>query len=149
MEGDCPSPIDGHSRSAGTETIAQGRNEQPADFAHRALHQIAAYDRAGERFDEVILCVSNRRDASINAARRLIALGLAALAEVTGCFSELLVIAPVDADAKLRDQLLELTNDLVIGAERRALPVRVRFEHSGAADAVTDAAPRRDRNAAR
>jgi hypothetical protein len=138
VERDCPTPIEEHSRFTNATTIAQARNEQPSDFAHRALLQIAARDRAGERFDDAILFVGNAEKPGTNAARRLIALGIAAAAEATGTFSELLVVAPADADAKLRDQLLELTNDLVIGAERRALPVRVRFEHSGSADAVTE-----------
>src|SRR4051812_34029863 len=113
LERDCPAPAEEPSRFVETVTIAQARNEQPSDFAHRALRQIALHDRSGRRFDEAILFVGNADDPGTEAARRLIALGIAAVAEATGTLPELLVMAPADADMKLREQLLALTNDLV------------------------------------
>jgi hypothetical protein len=135
FEQGAPAPIDLRAFVGEVVTIVQDAAEQPADFAQRALLRIDSCRRSGQRFDEAVLFVGRSEDPTFRVARRLIALAIAATASETGSLSELLVVAPADAQVGLREQLLELTSDLVYGNEGVALAVRLRFEQLGPLDA--------------
>lgn len=103
-----------------TTAIAQLQGESDAELAQRALGRLALAERSGHSFEAALLVVSETGSTS---ARRLIGLGLVAHAATR----ELVVIAPPDASSALRNDLLQLTDELLFGAER-ALPVRLCFD---------------------
>ncbi|RYZ02356.1 MAG: hypothetical protein EOO73_32135 [Myxococcales bacterium] len=104
-----------------TTAITQLSGEPAADLAQRALARIALAERSGQAFDSALLVVG---ESGASSARRLIALGLAAHARASHRLSELVVLAPADASAELREELLMLADELLFGAEQ-PLPVRL------------------------
>jgi hypothetical protein len=135
LEQGAPAPIEIRVFVGDVVTIAQHAAERPADFAHRVLLRIDKSRRNGQRFDEAVLFVGRSEDPASRVARRLIALAIATAGRESGSLSELLLVAPADAEVGLREQLLELTDDLVYGAEGSPLAVRVRFEQATAVNA--------------
>jgi hypothetical protein len=112
------------------ETVAllELEGDEPADFADRVFLRLAAAERSGQCFEAVLLLVGSSSEASVHAARRLIALGIAAHAEASPHLSELVIVASANAPAALRYQLLELADELVLNPDQKPLPVRVRFD---------------------
>lgn len=108
-----------------TVAIAQLRSELPAEFAERCLQRLATAERSGRGFDAAMLFTGSDPDEAASAARRLIALGIAAHAEATS-LSELVVMT-ASASSALRDQLIDLVDELLLSGERKALPVRLCF----------------------
>jgi hypothetical protein len=107
------------------ETIAltQLPGEAPAELAERALSRLAQAERSRTFFDSLLLAVS---EEGAGEARRLLGLGLASHGTSSGAARELVIIAPARPSAELRDELLQLTDELLLGAER-PLQVRLRF----------------------
>jgi hypothetical protein len=103
-----------------TTAIAQLQGESDGELAERVLSRLALAERGGHSFEAALLVVSERGSGS---ARRLIGLGLAAHSTTR----ELAIIAPPGASPELREELLQLTDELLFGAER-ALPVRLCFD---------------------
>jgi hypothetical protein len=110
-----------------TIAVAQLPDEAPAAFANRVLHRLGSAERSREIFQQALLCVSAANDAQARAARRLIALGVAAQTACRPALSELLVCGPSSASLEQRQSLLELADELVLAAERTPLPVRLKF----------------------
>lgn len=106
-----------------TTAITQLSGEPPTELAQRVLTRIALAERGSHFFDSALLVVS---ESGSSSARRLVALGLAAHAKVGARLTELLILAPVDASPELRADLLQLTDELLFGAER-SLPIRLCF----------------------
>ena len=111
------------------ETVAllELEGDEPADFADRVLRRLATGEQSGHGFDAVLFFVGTSSDAKVQAARRLIALGVAAHASANPELSELLIIASPHGPEALRNQLLDLADELVLSADQEPLPVRVRF----------------------
>jgi hypothetical protein len=111
------------------ETVAllELEGDEPADFADRVLYRLAAAAQTGRSFDAVSLFIGSSSDANVHAARRLIALGVAAHAATSPHLAELVIAARADASEELRYQLLELADELVLSTDHQPLPVRVRF----------------------
>ena len=111
------------------ETVAllELEGDQPADFADRVLRRLATAEHSGQSFDAVLMFIGSSCDASARAARRLVALGVAAHAETSPHLSELVIVTAADAPEDLRYQLLELADELILGSDQAPLPVRVRF----------------------
>lgn len=111
-----------------TIAIAQLPGERPIDFADRALHRIATLERFNRSFRYAELHTAASDAPDIQAARRLIALGIAAHAESTQSLDELVVCAPAHATWDQRVSLLELADELLLCSERKPpLAVRLRF----------------------
>jgi hypothetical protein len=110
-----------------TVAITQLQDEQPADFADRAVRRIAKTQKGGECFDVAVLFVGPADDEVTCSARRLISLAIAAHADSSPGITELVVFASSTASQELRARLLELTDDLVFGTEGKPLPVRIHF----------------------
>lgn len=104
-----------------TTAITQLSGEPDAELAQRALARLAQGERSAKVFDSAVLAVSETGSGS---ARRLIGMGLAAHSALSPRFTELVIIAPADASAALREELLLLTDELLFGAER---PLQVRL----------------------
>jgi hypothetical protein len=111
------------------ETVAllELEGDEPADFAERVLGRLASAEHSGRSFDAALLFVGSSTDAGVQAARHLIALGIAEHAMTSPHLSELVIVAGANAAEELRDQLLELADELVLNSEQEPLPVRVRF----------------------
>jgi|GEM_PF-5020407 len=111
------------------ETVAllELAGDEPADFADRVLRRLATAERSGQSFDAVLLFIGSSCTPSAQAARRLIALGIAAHAQTNARLSELVVVARANAPEELRYHLLELADELILGSDHEPLPVRVRF----------------------
>lgn len=110
-----------------TVAIAQLQGERPGEFAERCLHRIASAERAGRGFRAAMLFTSARHDQASADARRLIALGIAQHAESAAELSELVVVTAPTAEPQLRDELLDLVDELLLCSDRRPLPVRICF----------------------
>jgi len=106
-----------------TTAITQLSGEPASELSQRVLARIAQAERGSECFDSALLVVS---ESGSSSARRLIALGLSAHAAVSARLTELVILAPVDASPGLRAELLQLTDELLFGAER-SLPIRLCF----------------------
>ena len=119
-----PDGADGYDE---TVALLELEGDEPADFADRVLRRLATAEHSGQGFDAVVLFVGSSADASVRAARRLIALGVAAHACASPHLSELLIVASPSAPEELRYQLLELADELVLSADQEPLPVRLRF----------------------
>jgi hypothetical protein len=117
------------------ETVAllELEGDKPADFANRVMRRLATAERAGQSFDAVLLFIGSSSEASVHAARRLVALGVAAHALTSPHLSELVVVARANAPEELRYQLLELADELILSSDQAPLPVRVRFDDLKAA----------------
>ena len=115
-----------------TLVVAQLPGEPIIEFADRVLHRIAGSERAGKKLAQTVLCVCPVVEGSHLAARRLIALGVAAHAASTQAPGELLVSAPATATAEERDRLLDLADELLLTDEHYPLTVRFRFAESPA-----------------
>lgn len=109
-----------------TTAITQLAGEGADDLVHRTLTRLALAERSGQPFDAAMLFVGERGSSS---ARSSIGLGLAAHAARGGGLRELVIVAPPDASQDLRDGLLQLTDELLFGAER-PLQIRVCFAES-------------------
>jgi len=111
------------------ETVAllELEGDEPAEFADRVLRRLATTEHSGQSFDAVLLFIGASSDASVQAARRLVALGIAAHALKSPHLSELLIVARANAPEELRYQLLELADELVLSSDQEPLPVRVSF----------------------
>lgn len=110
-----------------TVAIAQLSGEEPDEFAERCLQRIAAAERSGHAFHAAMLFTSKHHDAALASARQLIALGVAEHAERVSQLNELLVVTAPNAEPALREELLELADDLLLCDERRPLSVRICF----------------------
>jgi hypothetical protein len=91
------------------------------------LRRLATAEHSGRPFDAVLLFVGSSSEASFQAARRLIALGIAAHALTSPNLSELEIVARANAPEDLRYQLLDLADELVLSSDHQPLPVRLRF----------------------
>ena len=111
------------------ETVAllELEEDEPDDFADRVLVRLATAEYSGQSFDAALLFVGSSCEVRVNAARRLIALGIAAHALTSPYLSELVIVASANASEELREQLLELADELVLHSNQKPLPVRVRF----------------------
>jgi hypothetical protein len=111
------------------ETVAllELEGDEPAEFADRVLRRLATAQQSGQSFDAALLFVGSSTDARVQAARRLIALGIADHAQTSPHLSELVIVARASASLALRDQLLQLADELVLCSDQEPLPVRVRF----------------------
>lgn len=111
------------------ETVAllELEDDEPADFAERVLRRLATAEHSGQAFDAVVLFVGSSSEAGARAARRLIALGVAAHAGASPRLSELVIVARANAPEALRYQLLDLADELTLSAEQAPLPVRLTF----------------------
>jgi hypothetical protein len=110
-----------------TVAIAQLTGEEPDEFAERCLQRIASAERANHCFHAVILFTSKHHTPELASARRLIALGVAEHAESMRQLNELMVVTAPTAEPELRDELLDLVDDLLLCNERRPLSVRICF----------------------
>lgn len=110
-----------------TVAIIQLQDERADDFADRAVRRIAKIRRSGDCLDAAALCVGPAHDPATGSARRLICLAITALADSELTLAELVVVTSSDASPELREQLLGLTDELVLGTEGRPLPVCIRF----------------------
>jgi hypothetical protein len=110
-----------------TVVLAQLQDETAADFAERALVRIASDTRPTQGYSEAFLVTAREADDATVSARRLIALAIAAHGETSTALQRLVLIAPSDAPEHSRCQLLELTDDVMLGEEGSPLPVRLRF----------------------
>lgn len=111
------------------ETVAllELEGDEPADFADRVLRRLATAEHSQQPFDAVLLFVGSSFKASARAARRRIALGIAAHAATSPHLSELVIVARANAPEELRYELLELADELVLSPGQEPLPVRVSF----------------------
>jgi hypothetical protein len=111
------------------ETVAllELEGDEPADFADRVLRRLATAEHSGQSFDAVLVFIGASCHDSARAARRLVALGVAAHAVTSPHLSELVIVAAADTPEELRYQLLELADELILGSDQAPLPVRVRF----------------------
>lgn len=111
------------------ETVAllELAGDESADFADRVLRRLATAERSGQSFDAVLLFIGSSSKANTHAARRLVALGIAAHALTSPHLSELVIVARANAPEEQRYQLLELADELTLGSNQEPLPVRVRF----------------------
>lgn len=109
-----------------TTAITQLASESADDLAHRTLARLALAERSGQPFEAAILFVGEHGSPS---ARSAIGLGLAAHAESSVDLGELVIVAPPDASSSLRANLLDLTDELLFGAER-PLAIRLCFAES-------------------
>lgn len=105
--------------------IAQMAGESPASFAHRVMARIANVERSGRHFASLTLLTGRRSDAASRAARRLLALGLAAHAKTRGSYANLLLQGHADASLEERSELLELVGEVREASE--AVAVRLFF----------------------
>jgi hypothetical protein len=112
------------------ETVAllEVEGEEPADFADRVLRRLATAEISGRSFDAVLLFIGSSFTASAGAARRLVALGVAAHARSSSDLSELVIVARANAPEEQRYQLLALADELALGSDQEPLPVRLRFD---------------------
>jgi hypothetical protein len=110
-----------------TVVLAQLQGETAADFAERALVRIASDTRPSQGYTEAFLLTARDADDATLSARRLIALAIAAHGETNPALQQLVLIAASDTPEHSRCQLLELTDDVVLGEEARPLPVSLRF----------------------
>jgi hypothetical protein len=101
--------------------------ESPAELAHRVLQRIALAERSHRYFDAVVLSTGSTATEEVSSARLLIALGIAAHARVSPNLSELLLVASADTEPAAREQLLNLSHELVLGADGAPLSVRLCF----------------------
>lgn len=109
-----------------TVTLAQMRDESADEFSERVVHRIGTAARSAPFSRAVLYTASTCEDAAVRA-RRLIALAVAAHAEVAASPAELVVMTSAGARGDELERLLELTDDLVLGTEGVCLPVRLRF----------------------
>jgi hypothetical protein len=124
-----------------TVALAQLRDESPEDFADRVARRIGAAAHSAP-FSEAMLCASDTCEHAALSARRLIAIAIAAHAEATSSPPELVVVASASISRGARDRLLELTDDLVLGAAGTSLPVRLRFVATAAPAAALEVSER-------
>lgn len=127
IERDASAFVNGSEGFDETVAITQLQDEHPADFADRVVRRIAKTHRSGECFDVAMLFVGAADDAAMCSARRLISLAVAAHADFSPRLAELVVFASSAASQELRAQLLELTDDVVLGTEGKSLPVRIQL----------------------
>jgi hypothetical protein len=109
-----------------TVTVAQMRDESCDDFSDRVVRRIGAAAQSAP-FSEALLYVSDVCEPATLSARRLLAIAILAQAEATSGPAGLVVVASANASRAERERLLELTDDLVLGAQSTSLPVRLRF----------------------
>lgn len=111
------------------ETVAllELEGDEPADFADRVLRRLATAEHSGQSFGAVLLFVGSSCQASARAARRRVAHGVALHAATSPQLSELVIIAKANAPEALRNQLLELADELVLASGQEPLPVRLTF----------------------
>jgi hypothetical protein len=108
-----------------TVAITQLAGETPADFAERTLRRIASAQRSGRHFAAAELVVGSGYDPPTCAARRLVGLAIAEHAGRWQSLSELVTVVAADATQEVREQLVQLRNDLTRAS--RDKPLRVRF----------------------
>ena len=108
-----------------TVAITQLAGETPADFAERTLRRIASAQRSGRHFAAAELVVGSGHDAPTRAARRLVGLAIAEHAGRWQSLSELVTVLAADAAEEVREQLVQLRNDLARASKDK--PLRVRF----------------------
>jgi hypothetical protein len=108
-----------------TVAITQLAGETPADFAERTLRRIASAQRSGRHFAAAELVVGSGHDQPTCAARRLLGLALAEHAGRWQSLSELVTVIARDAAQEVREQLVQLRDDLRRAS--RDKPLRVRF----------------------
>ena len=131
--GACALSREGAERFDETVAIAQLRDEPPVELAHRVLARVASVERSYVGFDAATLFVGAATHPAAASARRLMALAVAAHAATTSRLSELVVVvASSHATDELREQLLDLTDDLMLNPEQ-PLSVRVCFAATQAA----------------
>ncbi len=110
-----------------TVAIAQLRDEPAAELAERVLMRVASIERSRFGFEAATLFVGAATDREAVAARRLIALAVAAHAATNARLSEMvIVVASPHATDELRAQLLELVDELTLNTDQ-PLSVRVYF----------------------
>jgi hypothetical protein len=110
------------------ETVAllELQGDEPTDFSERVLRRIVTAQQSGQCFDAVVLFTGSSCSPDAQAARRLIALAVAAHAPFSPHLSELLIVASPAAPQQQRDQILELADEL-LSTDLEPLPVRVCF----------------------
>ncbi len=117
-----------------TVAIAQLRDEPAAELAERVLLRVASVARARSGFEAATLFVGAATDRQSAAARRLIALAIAAQAANNSRLTELVIVAASPhATPALREQLLDLVDDLTLNTDQ-PLSVRVCFGESPTAN---------------
>lgn len=112
------------------ETIAipQLQGEQPVVFMRRVLERIVVVEQSGGIFDTAVLMTGTRHDSATRAARRLLVSGLTARTGAVAELSDVVVDAGASATPQVRQQLLELVDELFAGCEpRHAIQIRLRF----------------------
>ena len=126
------SPLRGDGSEDFDETlaIAQMRDEEPESFAQRTLDRIAAAERSGRHYDAAVVLTGPRHDAASRAARRRIALGLAAHGSARGDSCELRFETDRDTSEQAQAALLELVEELMAGGQHGPIPVCLRFGES-------------------
>lgn len=106
-----------------TTALTQLSGEPDEELAERVRARLAQAERSGQRFDSAMLVVA---DPGTSGARRLVGVALAAHRAVHPQLDELVIIAPADASDALRDDLAQLTDELLFAA-KPSLPVRLCF----------------------
>jgi acetolactate synthase regulatory subunit len=125
--GACAFSREGGAQFDETVAIAQLRDEPPAKLAQRVLGRVASVERSRFGFDAATLFIGAAIDREAAAARRLIALAVAAHAANNARLSEMvLVVASPRVTDELRAQLLELVDELMLNTDQ-PLSVRVCF----------------------
>jgi hypothetical protein len=126
------SPLRGDGSEEFDETlaIAQMRDEHPEAFAQRTLDRIAAAERSGRHYASAVVLTGSRHDRESRAARRRIALGLAAHTSAHGDGCELHFEADCGASEQAQAGLLELVEELMASGQHAATSVRLRFAES-------------------
>ena len=109
-----------------TVAITQLAGETPADFAERTLRRIASAQRSGRHFAAAELVVGSGHDPPTYAARRLLGLAIAEHAGRWQSLSELITVIAPDATQEVREQLVQLRNDLTRASRDKPLRVRIR-----------------------
>lgn len=112
--------------------VAQLLEERPVQFAGRVTDRVAAVERAGKHIASACLQLGKSVTLADQAARRLVALGLATHAANYKDIVELVLERPAGAGSIGRAQLFQLAEDLLLATPSgQRLPVRVLFGADG------------------
>lgn len=126
-QGASPMRRDGSDEFDETLVVAQLPAESPTAFAQRILQRLALAERAGRHFEAALLLTGGHHDPATSAARRLLALGLAAHGTSRANPCALQLEALPSAGQQARATLLALVEEVASVTERGAAPVRLRF----------------------
>jgi len=111
-----------------TVAIPQLQGEQPVAFMQRVVERIASLEQSGGTFDAAVLMTGTRNDDATRLARRMLASGIGAHSRAGAELSDVVVDADASATPRVRQELLELVDELVAGCDpRQAIPIRLRF----------------------